>query len=143
MKNKITLNIEVTPATQFQLEHSTSIMESFLKATKAHLEHTNGKNKVKGEVLVDLQKPEPPSRPEGLRIPPPKESLDTVNRVIQAIRKAELTAKEAAIFSMRHFSGLTLEEVGSSFNVTRERIRQIEGRAIERIAVALHEIDHA
>jgi RNA polymerase primary sigma factor len=49
----------------------------------------------------------------------------------------DLTPKEKKILSMRH--GLedgiyhTLEEVGQEFNVTRERIRQIEAKALEKI----------
>lgn len=49
----------------------------------------------------------------------------------------DLSEKERKILEMRH--GLTngvvhtLEEVGREFNVTRERIRQIEAKAIEKI----------
>lgn len=49
----------------------------------------------------------------------------------------DLTPKERKILSMRH--GLedgiyhTLEEVGQEFNVTRERIRQIEAKALDKI----------
>lgn len=49
----------------------------------------------------------------------------------------DLSEKERKILELRH--GLkdgvmhTLEEVGKEFNVTRERIRQIEAKAIERI----------
>jgi len=50
---------------------------------------------------------------------------------------AELTAREQKILEMRFglVDGVahTLEEVGREFDVTRERIRQIEAKALERI----------
>lgn len=49
----------------------------------------------------------------------------------------DLSEKERKILEMRHglADGIvhTLEEVGREFNVTRERIRQIEAKAIEKI----------
>ena len=59
-------------------------------------------------------------------------------KIIDIIKNLkELTPKEGAILRMRF--GLddeithTLEEVGKEFGVTRERIRQIEGKALEKI----------
>ena len=50
---------------------------------------------------------------------------------------AELTPREQKILEMRFglVDGVahTLEEVGKEFDVTRERIRQIEAKALERI----------
>jgi len=50
---------------------------------------------------------------------------------------AELTPREQKILEMRFglVDGVahTLEEVGREFDVTRERIRQIEAKALERI----------
>ena len=49
----------------------------------------------------------------------------------------QLTEKEARIIRLRY--GLedgrthTLEEVGKEFNVTRERIRQIEAKALKKL----------
>jgi RNA polymerase primary sigma factor len=48
-----------------------------------------------------------------------------------------LTPREAKVLRMRFGIGEkgshTLEEVGKSFGVTRERIRQIEARALEKL----------
>ncbi len=53
----------------------------------------------------------------------------------------DLSSKERKILEMRHglMDGIyhTLEEVGKEFGVTRERIRQIEAKALEKIR--LHE----
>jgi len=50
---------------------------------------------------------------------------------------SELTPREQKILEMRFglLDGVahTLEEVGKEFGVTRERIRQIEAKALERI----------
>ena len=52
---------------------------------------------------------------------------------------SELSPKERRILEMRHglIDGIahTLEEVGKEFGVTRERIRQIEAKAHEKIRV--------
>jgi RNA polymerase primary sigma factor len=50
---------------------------------------------------------------------------------------AELTPREERILRMRFgiggMSEHTLEEVGKTFGVTRERIRQIEAKALEKL----------
>ena len=48
-----------------------------------------------------------------------------------------LTAREAKVLRMRFGIGMntdhTLEEVGQQFSVTRERIRQIEAKALRKL----------
>ena len=48
-----------------------------------------------------------------------------------------LTSREAKVLAMRFGIGMssshTLEEVGEQFNVTRERIRQIEAKALGKL----------
>ena len=49
-----------------------------------------------------------------------------------------LTPREAKVLRMRFGIGMntdhTLEEVGRQFNVTRERIRQIEAKALRKLS---------
>ncbi len=42
------------------------------------------------------------------------------------------TEKEIAIYRMRRFERKTLEEVGKEFQITRERVRQIEAKIEEK-----------
>jgi RNA polymerase primary sigma factor len=50
---------------------------------------------------------------------------------------SQLTAREERVLRMRFGIGMntehTLEEVGQQFNVTRERIRQIEAKALRKL----------
>ena len=50
---------------------------------------------------------------------------------------SELTPRQAQVirlhFGFGDIQALTLEEVGRMFDVTRERIRQIEGKALRRL----------
>jgi len=53
----------------------------------------------------------------------------------------QLDDREESIMKKRFGIGLdgypkTLEEVGESFNLTRERIRQIESKALEKLRVS-------
>ncbi len=75
------------------------------------------------------------------------EDEKTVSPSVEAARKllrerlkeilVDLTPREQKILAMRFGLGdgitHTLEEVGQEFGVTRERIRQIEAKALERI----------
>ncbi|MEO0730564.1 MAG: sigma factor-like helix-turn-helix DNA-binding protein, partial [Pseudomonadota bacterium] len=61
---------------------------------------------------------------------------ETTTRVL-----ASLTPREERVLRMRFGIGMntdhTLEEVGQQFSVTRERIRQIEVRAFEKVQKAV------
>ena len=70
-----------------------------------------------------------------LSIDKTRELLDKIAEVRKFL--AELTPREQKVLTMRF--GLkdgithTLEEVGKEFGVTRERIRQIEAKILEKI----------
>ena len=58
-------------------------------------------------------------------------------RFLKHFFSRELGPREAKVLQMRHGLGVnqgcTLEEVGRQFDVTRERIRQIEAKALRKI----------
>ncbi len=74
-----------------------------------------------------------------------KDNISPVKTAIETMRQKEmeeildtLTKKEAKVIKLRFGIGdenypRTLEEVGKEFNVTRERIRQIENKAIRKL----------
>ena len=59
-------------------------------------------------------------------------------------RCAELPARERQVIELRYglrgHEPLTLEEVGRAFGVTRERIRQIEVKAFEKLQARMREL---
>ena len=67
------------------------------------------------------------------------DNFKAVYKILSALEKAmdSLTERERAVLEMRY--GLngekpqTLEEIGSKMNVTRERIRQIEAKALMKM----------
>jgi len=65
-----------------------------------------------------------------------KLSHDDVNKVVSNVL-GNLSAREERTIRMRFGIGVneeyTLEEIGKKFNVTRERVRQIESKALERL----------
>ena len=56
------------------------------------------------------------------------EMQDKVNDVVN-----DLDPREKEVIKMLFFDELTLEEVGERFDVTRERVRQIEARALRKL----------
>lgn len=54
-------------------------------------------------------------------------------RLIEEVMTQRLTERENKVLQMRYEWGMSLEEVGSELGVTRERIRQVEARAIRKM----------
>ncbi|MBR6030186.1 MAG: hypothetical protein IKP40_13970 [Clostridia bacterium] len=65
----------------------------------------------------------------------PFEFANTPNTVtvLAAMEAARLTDREANILDMRFRQGMTLEEVGGVYSLTRDRIRQIESKALRKL----------
>jgi RNA polymerase primary sigma factor len=67
---------------------------------------------------------------EPLQIDAATDDLLNKELVQDIFEKAGLTEKEKAVLRLRFEQGHTLEETGQQFGVTRERARQIEGKAL-------------
>jgi RNA polymerase primary sigma factor len=71
-------------------------------------------------------------------VPPDKEVEDTMQS--ESLRKAlgELPERHRAIMELRFGldddNGLSLDEIGKRFGITRERVRQLEGESLRRLA---------
>ena len=55
-------------------------------------------------------------------------NMDNIEKVLHT-----LTPREEALIRMRFFKNESLEDVGNTFNITRERVRQIEGKALRKL----------
>ena len=81
-----------------------------------------------------------PSKDESLEKSAIKNDLSI--RMSELLGKCNLNKKEIDVLSSRYgLNGkdvLTLEELGSKYGVTRERIRQIEARALKKIRNSIH-----
>lgn len=61
-------------------------------------------------------------------------------RLIEEVMTQHLTERENKVLQMRYEWGMTLEEVGSELGATRERIRQIEAKAIRKMRTRKRDI---
>lgn len=74
---------------------------------------------------------------------PPKEETPDANkelrkdRIKAAIKRAELTSRERDIISLRFYKGERLVDVGTKYDLSKERIRQIQVKALDKIRIVL------
>ena len=60
-------------------------------------------------------------------------NLDYSARNIKNVMQKKLTDREYTVLELRYGRRMTLEEVGKEFGVTRERIRQVEAKALRKL----------
>ena len=58
---------------------------------------------------------------------------DIEERILYKFENSGLTEREIFVLKRKWFDGLSFIEIGKSMNVTRERIRQIEAKAIRKL----------
>ena len=80
---------------------------------------------VDGDVMahVDAGAPDPPTEAQ----------LMDETRAVRRAMRAVLTDRERAIVSMRFFGGMTYREIAGEYRITRERVRQIIARALNKL----------
>jgi RNA polymerase primary sigma factor len=81
------------------------------------------------EFKASLERPEEP--------PPVAEWAEFAHLVPGAIEEAGLTDKEKQVLVARYWCGATLEEAGEEIGVSKERARQIQSKAQEKLGDAL------
>jgi RNA polymerase sigma-32 factor len=64
-------------------------------------------------------------------------SKQVSNFVRHALDSEELTEREKYILRQRFFEGVTLREIGTEQGVSRERIRQVEAKALQKLGAVL------
>lgn len=61
------------------------------------------------------------------------ENVGQIGTIAFAMDMAGLTSREQSVLLLKHAFGQTLEEIGRVFGVTRERVRQVEAKAIRKM----------
>jgi len=76
----------------------------------------------------------PPYMENAYLLPSPEElyeKAETKEQIEEALKT--ITEREAKVLKLIYYEDLTLGEVGQRLNVSRERIRQIEGKALRKL----------
>ena len=60
-----------------------------------------------------------------------QDQIDICRLITEALET--ISKKEAKVLQLRYFQDLTLDEIGRIFELTRERIRQIEAKALRKM----------
>lgn len=81
--------------------------------------------------------PLPVVEPDPIQDYDPDDEDERLHWVMYAVQ--QLTRREQQVIAMRFLRDMTLEECGVCLDVTRERIRQIEARALRRLKRHAHE----
>ncbi|MEQ9145713.1 MAG: RNA polymerase factor sigma-32 [Parvibaculaceae bacterium] len=121
--------------------HEVEKMEGRLSASDRSLDASPGNQSEEGtSSWLDLLESDAPSPHDVV------EESDRQRRVREWIAEAfeHLNERERAIIAERRLSedGVTLEELGAKFGISKERVRQIEMRALEKMKEAIvHRID--
>lgn len=117
---------EVAAKLEWKLEQVKKVRKVTKEPISLQTKITDGEQDELGDFVEDKTTPKPDVRVIG------KDLYDKVRKVL-----ATLTPREEKVLRMRFGIGEnadhTLEEVGQDFEVTRERIRQIEAKALRKL----------
>lgn len=125
---------------------STYACRAILKAFSRHgMKLAKYRSRFPSEFDPELEKS---NHAEEMREQSARESAAEVRHIVESNR-AELNDIERAVIVHRFgleqapdATQLTLEQVGQLIGVTKERVRQIQNRALEKIKLALEGVDH-
>lgn len=63
----------------------------------------------------------------------PIDAEETVHDLLTNYSNWGLNEREAKVLKLRYYEGMTMEKIGRAFGVTRERIRQVEAKALRKL----------
>ena len=74
------------------------------------------------------------NQPSSMMLPSPQDEYQKkqASEVLKSV-VATLTEREQQVLSMHHEQEMTLEEIGKAFELSKERVRQIEAKALRKL----------